>query len=168
MSEPVELAIDRATVAEITCHLARCDGDFLPRLSDRVELPAYAQKICSHATRFEAWANGRLVGLVAAYGGEGAASPTAFVSNVSVDGEFRRRGIAAALLAMCARRAAHEGLQRIELVVDTENAAAMRLYAGCGFVAREAEHEEVVMYLDIGKNGDLDQQTRLQPKDNAQ
>lgn len=153
----VEYAVDRATVGEIAEHLKRCDRDFLPSLSKRVELPGYARKIESRATRFEAWAGDRLVGLVAAYC-DGTKDRTAFITSVSVEEGFRRTGIAAEIVALCIAHVAQQGLQRIELVVDSDNAAAMHLYATCGFVAGDLKGRTVTMHLDSGENSNSAQQ----------
>ena len=67
MSGPIEYSLNQATEEEIANHLSRCDADFVPPLSGRVEISSYAHKIAGNATRFEAWAGGALVGLVAAY-----------------------------------------------------------------------------------------------------
>ena len=150
MSPTIAYRHESATVEEIVEHLVRCDDDFVPPLGGRVELRAYAEKIAQLANRFEAWLDGRLVGLVAAYC-DGAEGGTAFITSVSVDQEVRGTGVAARLLAMCVGRAVQEGLQRIELVVDSDNGAALRLYTRCGFVARASKDGGVVMRLDEGE-----------------
>ena len=58
---------NKASEIEIAEHLTRCDTDFVPPLSGRVEINDYVQKIFGKATTFEAWSSGALVGLVATY-----------------------------------------------------------------------------------------------------
>ena len=60
---------DNASIGEARdrAHLAHCDAHFVPPLSGRVDIDAYAAKIADQAERFEAWAGGRSSGLVAAY-----------------------------------------------------------------------------------------------------
>ena len=67
MSASVGFKVNSATAREIAGHLGRCDDLFIPPLSSHTEIDGYAQKIRRHAVRFEAWAEGNLVGLVAAY-----------------------------------------------------------------------------------------------------
>lgn len=67
MSKSIEYCLNKASESEIAGHLKQCDADFVPPLSSRVEIKDYAQKIANKATRFEAWSDGTMVGLVAAY-----------------------------------------------------------------------------------------------------
>ncbi len=78
-------------------HLLRCDASFTPPLSSRVDLAAYAEKLVARARRWEAWAEGDLVGLVAVYA-DASVGGTGFVSNVSVDPPRRGTGVARQLL----------------------------------------------------------------------
>ena len=93
MNEPIEYTVNQASAQLIAEHLLRCDADFIPQLSSRVEISSYSQKIASKATRWEAWSDGTLVGLVAAYCNN-SESGTAYISTVSVLPEWTGRGIA--------------------------------------------------------------------------
>jgi ribosomal protein S18 acetylase RimI-like enzyme len=128
---------DTATTDDVHAHLTRCDADFTPPLSARLDLGEYAAKLAERAARFEAWDGGRLVGLVAAYVTPGA--PEAFISNVSVVSELRGRGIASALVADCIDRARGSGAATLELEVATADRAAGRFYEKLGFTDRDAE-----------------------------
>ena len=128
---------DTATTDDVRAHLTRCDADFTPPLSARLDLSDYAAKLAERAARFEAWDGGRLVGLVAAYVTPGA--PEAFISNVSVDSELRGRGVAAALVADCIDRARGAGAATLTLEVATADRAAGRFYEKLGFTDRDRE-----------------------------
>jgi len=128
---------DTATTEDVHAHLARCDADFTPPLSARLDLGDYAAKLAERAARFEAWDAGRLVGLVAAYVTPGA--PEAFISNVSVVSELRGRGVAAALVADCIDRARASGAATLTLEVATADRAAGRFYEKLGFTDRDPE-----------------------------
>lgn len=123
---------NRASVTEIRAHLAACDENFVPRLSSRVDLDAYAAKIACHAERIEAWASGQLVGLVAVYCND-LASGRAYVTSVSVLPGWQRHGIASSILAQCLANLRQRGFQRVELQVDARNHSAARLYRQHGF-----------------------------------
>src|SRR3954451_20071883 len=90
---------DTATTDDVLAHLTRCDADFTPPLSSRLDLGDYAAKLAERAARVEAWDGCQLVRYVAAYVAPGA--PEAFISNVSVVSELRGQGVAAALVAGC-------------------------------------------------------------------
>ncbi len=142
-----ELVENRASGSEILAHLARCDARFVPPLSDRVDLVAYAHRLHERARRFEAWANGGLIGLVAAYFND--ENGAMFISNVSVDEDFLGRGIASALLARAFASARATGFTQIHLRVGAADVAARRLYEKLGFRAFPAEGEQTLMQLDL-------------------
>jgi ribosomal protein S18 acetylase RimI-like enzyme len=131
---------DTATTDDVHAHLTRCDADFTPPLSARLDLGDYAAKLAERAARFEAWDGGELVGLVAAYVTPGA--PEAFISNVSVVSELRRRGVAAALVGDCIDRARSAGATVIKLEVAADDKAAGRFYEKLGFTDREPRHAD--------------------------
>jgi ribosomal protein S18 acetylase RimI-like enzyme len=130
---------DTATTNDVHAHLARCDADFTPPLSARLDLGDYAAKLAERAARFEAWDGGELVGLVAAYVTPGA--PEAFISNVSVVSELRGHGVAAALVADCIDRARGAGAATLRLEVASADRAAGRFYEKLGFTERERDPE---------------------------
>ena len=134
---PLQYRRDTATADDVLAHLTRCDADFTPPLSARLDLGEYAAKLADRAARFEAWDGGRLVGLVAAYVTPGA--PEAFISNVSVVSELRGHGVAAALVAECIDRARGSGAAKLTLEVATADRAAGRFYEKLGFTARDPE-----------------------------
>lgn len=146
--EPWELRRDAATPAELRAHLERCDASFRPPLHTRVDLASYADKLAARAARFEAWAEGRLVGLVAAY----LDGPEGWITDVSVEPAAAGRGIASALVGRCVEHA--EGLRRasIALEVSTESEGARRIYERLGFrtVAREGAFERMRRELNGG------------------
>lgn len=85
------------------------------------------------------------------------------LQRIGVDGAYRRRGIAAALLEAVASRARVEGADRLLLEVREDNAGAIAFYAGAGFgeIDRRARYYRdgataVVMLRDLtgrGENG---------------
>ena len=148
----VRYAVDAASDAAIEAHLRRCDADFVPRLSERLDIEGYAAKIRAKAATFEAWSGDDLVGLVAAYlndpGGE-----EGFVTSVSVEARFQGTGIGDALMHNCIRLARDRGLRRIGLEVHASNARAVVLYRRHGFEASGTKGEFLRMTLGLGRAG---------------
>lgn len=128
-----EQQLNAATTQEIVDHLTLCDAAFAPPLSQRVDIRDYAAKLSAHAMRFEAWDDGSLIGLVAAYPDH--AHGRMFVSNVSVLPEWRGHGLAAGLITRCGDAARDLGLRSMVLELGAENVAARRLYGKLGFVS---------------------------------
>jgi ribosomal protein S18 acetylase RimI-like enzyme len=146
----ISYAVNQAGIAEIAAHLARCDAHFIPPLSGRVGIDAYAAKIAGHAERFEAWAGRELVGMVAAYCDD-PSRRAAFITSVSVAPERGGEGIATRLLEDCIQHARRARFTLIRLSVDLDNAAAIRLYERCGFSAGPAQGCDIPMVLDLSE-----------------
>ena len=142
-------AVNQASVEDIRSHLAACDAQFSPPLSERTDLADYARKLWTNAERFEAWQGSRLVGLVAMYCND-SAKTTAYVSNVSVDPALTRRGIARRLMAAALTEAARLGFARVSLAVDERAQAALALYSSMGF-ARVARTGRMIEMRRIPK-----------------
>lgn len=156
----VQFSQDRATHQQIAAHLRLCDAHFVPPLSSRVEIAAYAHKLVSHATRFEAWQQGRLIGLIAAYCNE-AESRCAYISNVSVLAELQHHGVATQLLKRCLQYMNEREFAHVELEVDSRNDKAIRLYQRFGFQMLRADGSLSVMSLRMGEVGADEQLTGL-------
>jgi ribosomal protein S18 acetylase RimI-like enzyme len=139
---------NNASAAQIAAHLVRCDADFVPPLSGRVDLDAYAQKIAGKASRFEAWSGDTLVALVAAYCND-RERRSAYITSVSVLRERAGEGIVSRLLRQCVEHAKAQGMKWIELEVAEANAAAIRLYERAGFVAGAVKAPFVSMSMDL-------------------
>lgn len=146
MSELVEYRLNKASEAEIAEHLGLCDADFVPSMSERVDINDYAKKIVSKSTRFEAWVDDKLVGLVAVYCND-MEKRTAFITSVSVLREATGKGIAESLMKRCIERKKALGMRQVSLEVASDNMPAIRLYEKCGFVAGKTKPPFVAMDL---------------------
>lgn len=147
MRETVEYLLGQAREADIAEHLLRCDANFFPPLSERVDIGAYAKKIESQAIRFEAWSDRWLVGLVAAYCNDDE-NAIAYITNVSVLPEWTGMGIAARLMGQCIENAKALGMRQIHLEVAQDNTPAICLYAKSGFVARRTNVATLFVAMD--------------------
>jgi ribosomal-protein-alanine N-acetyltransferase len=123
-----------ATIDQLSDHLQRCDDGYVPALSGRVDIAEYARKVAERATRFEAWSDDGLVGLVAAYLPTASNGPM-FITDVSVAPEHRGNGVASALLDECAGYARLHSIVRLRLEVDPRNGPALGLYKASGFAS---------------------------------
>src|SRR5262245_13884441 len=97
--DSLEIKVNACTESDIYSHLTACDQGFNPPLSSRVDISEYSRKLRLNALTFEAWSEGTLVGLVAAY--IDARDKFGFITNTSVLAASSGRGIAARLLAAC-------------------------------------------------------------------
>jgi len=157
MSEQIEFCLNQATEEEIVEHFSRCDADFASPLSGRVNIGDYAQKIAGKAMRFEAWAQGGMVGLVAAYCND-SDRRVVYITSVSVLPEQRRKNIASQLLDQCIWHAKDVGFDHIKLEVDSENAVAIRLYENKGFILCGSNGRCTIMRLNTGEAASMSSQ----------
>lgn len=146
MNGSVHFELNKASVAQIAEHLSRCDADFVPPLSERVNVPEYAKKIASNAIRFEAWSEGDLVGLVAAYCNDGE-NRIAYITSVSVLREWTGNGIASNLVLRCVEYVKAARMRQISLEVASDNASAIWLYGKNGFTADKSDAALVGMSI---------------------
>lgn len=139
---------NKASVAEVIALLAACDSDFSPLLSERQDIPSYAKRLCERGERFEHWNAERLVGLVAIYCVTPKGAP-AFITNVSVHGEYRGRGIGDTLLGAALDHARNRGFTHVALESDAGATPALKLYRKHGFVQQQARGATLVMQLRL-------------------
>ena len=154
MTTSIEWRVNAADAGLIAAHLRACDDTFTPPLSSRVDIEAYAQKLAGRSERFEAWSEGVLVGLLAAYCND-LDSRVAYISSVSIMPVSRGRGIASQLIARCVENVAALGHTAIELEVGTRNEAATRLYKKHGFASVRASAQTTILRLALGKESPL-------------
>ncbi|MBX7131459.1 MAG: GNAT family N-acetyltransferase [Fimbriimonadaceae bacterium] len=154
MSGPVVYEHNKAAEADLAGHLRACDASFIPPLSGRVNIDEYAHKIFQHANRFEAWAEGVLVGLVAAYSND-EATRAAHITSVSVLSAWTGRGIAADLMRQSLAHARRVGMRQIGLEVAGDNAPAIKLYEKLGFVAGQTTPASIRMSLSLESGGNM-------------
>lgn len=121
-----------ATAQQVQEHLKICSESFLPPLHTKVSLAEYAQKIITHAVRFEAWQNNTLIGLVAAYMNN-VQEAQAFITNVSVERAHQGRGVAFQLLTNCIEHARQKRFSTLVLEVSPKSLGAITLYQKVGF-----------------------------------
>lgn len=148
MSETIRFTVGQSSAAEINRHLQQADMGFTPRLSSRVSIADYAQKLHDFALCFEAWQDNELIGLVAAYcnGPEGEA---AFVSSVSVLPKFQGKGIAKRLMQHCIDHVRSQAFRIIALEVDSSTVAAINLYRNLGFLTRHVAGNTLTMEMPL-------------------
>lgn len=138
---------------DILVHLERCDDAFVPRLSARVNLREYSQKIFEKAITFEAWTGDTLQGLIAVYSNE-RGHKSIYITNVSVVGDFAGQGVASSLMVRCIKWAKKNAIGEVDLEVNSQNLLALKFYEKFGFDV--VEKRDSVMLMKRCLNGDED------------
>jgi ribosomal-protein-alanine N-acetyltransferase len=127
----MKFALDESDVGQLLTHLQGADVGFIPPLSTRLNLSAYADKMVKNARRVEAWDSQVLAGCIAIYADRTAG--VGFITNVSVLPSYQGSGLASQLLKRALDLAVALGLVRVRLEVHADNAAARALYRRHGF-----------------------------------
>ena len=149
MSWNAEFYKNRATEQQIAEHLVLCDVRFVPPLSSRVDIKEYAHKIYAYGMRFEAWAEGSLVGLVAIYCNHPSENP-AYITNVSTVGALPPGArIASQMLERVIGYLREHQFKQVDLEVDQDNNKAIRLYERHGFVVGAINGHTLLMRLEL-------------------
>jgi 2-polyprenyl-3-methyl-5-hydroxy-6-metoxy-1,4-benzoquinol methylase len=120
------------TLKHIQQHLTTCSNTFIPSLDSYVDINDYSKKIFKQATLFSKFDGDKLVGLVAAY--DNPTEKFGWVTNVSVDPNYSRKGIASELLNECNKYFENKKYFNIFLEVFSDNKKAIKLYIKHGFI----------------------------------
>lgn len=145
-SSKIEYKCGTADVDDIAEHLNICSKGFIPPLEKTVGIKAYAAKIAAKAVTFEAWADGRLVALVAAYFNTG---EKGFITNVSTMPEFAGRGLASELVTRSLEHARANAFKVIGLEVNAANERAIGVYRSLGFVESNRKGDSLELTISV-------------------
>lgn len=139
--------LNYASFADLYKHLKECDLYFIPPLSQRADIHAYANKIRLHGVTLEAWHKEVLVGLLAFY--KDNENKVAFITNVSILPGYHGKGIARNLLTEFQKFALTNKLIETRLQVNKNNISALQLYLSVGFFNETVEDDQVFMKFII-------------------
>ncbi len=147
----IKYNINKSTVDQIREHLEKCSTHFYPALNTYVNINDYSVKIKHKAVRFEAWnENEELVGLIAMY--INLSEGIGFITNVSVDIEYKGHGVASKLMDQVKEYASKNSIESIELEVYQENIKAINFYHKHGFTTYGSTLKTLLMFHKIERN----------------
>lgn len=112
--------------------LSCVDREFIPFLSEKVNLLQYANKLAERGNNVFVVVDGHDIGH-AAYYSNNLESRMAFLTSICVKPEFRGNGVAELLLEEVLRGAWNDGMKNLSLEVDERNQAAICFYRKYGF-----------------------------------
>ena len=142
-----EYKIKTAVENDLYNHLNECNPNFIPPLSNNVDILDYAKKIFEKAITFEYWFNDKLIGCVAAY--VNLVENKSFITNVSVIKEFNGLGIAYDLLMKVLEYQIANKIKVISLEVNKNNESAINLYKKLKFVHVLSTNDNLLMELKL-------------------
>lgn len=127
---------NKSTLEQIENHLFQCESTFVPNLRGYTNIKEYSKKIFNKAVRFECLDGEKLIGLLAAYKGE-----RLYITNVSTDPDYTKRGIGGTLMNMSEDYCENNGLTIIELEVKVQNQKAIAFYEKRGFKNKDSSYK---------------------------
>ena len=131
----------QVTKEEMEIFLREVDQDFPVPLSQKSDLRVLAEKFVERADIFAERIDGKIAGGVIGYITNGV-SEISFITVVAVRKEYRGKGVSKrALLSYIAEAKKQGRFKAIDVYTQRENAAAIGLYKGCGFVDYKIENE---------------------------
>ena len=146
----INFKINHSTLRDIKEHLNRCSIHYAPPLDTYVNIEKYAIKIHDKAIRFEAFNGPTLVGLIAMY--VDLNKKIGFITNVSVDIEYKGHGVGNALINEAKTYALKNNIKVIQLEVYNENIKAINFYNKHGFKVYDLAEKTSFMQYEIERN----------------
>ena len=143
-----EIEINKVLPGELLAIHSLCDKDFVPPLSQRVEISDYCMKLISMAEIISYRRDGELQGVLAIYCNDHTGQ-TAYISSVCVHPDWRGRGVGARLLDYSISLAKIKGMKKIRLEVSRANSAAFTLYSQRDFKVTDIAIDTVFMEREI-------------------
>jgi len=137
------------TLENIKNHLYKCSSSFKPSLDSYVDIDSYSEKIYNYSITFAKFDGDKLIGLVAAY--DNVNEKFGWVTNVSVDSDYQKQGIATVLLNECYKHFIDKKYKSIFLDVFSDNKKAIDLYLKEGFTKHKIKKNKMVLKKDIQK-----------------
>jgi len=150
MTRSIKYLINSASEKEISDHLNVCSDNFIPSLATYVNIKEYAKKIFLKSTRFEAFYNNNLIGLIAIYLDSNTKS--AFITNISVDKEFFGKKISLKLLKNCKYYLIKQKYNEIKLDVNKKNSRAIAFYKKNEFAIQTSDKNNFIMTLKLDRD----------------
>lgn len=108
-----------------------------PHLTEKIEsLEAYCEKLSKFANFYAGTMNGETFGIAVFYSNN-SQSKEGYITLIGLKSEFRGKGLGKALLEKCEQTAKENGMTKMLLEVDNDNASAVSFYKKNGYSQKE-------------------------------
>lgn len=132
---------DKGEGKRIYQFLIETDNCFIPKLSERVNIEEYAQKLAQNAENIFVSYEGQDIGACSVY----CNSDIAFISSFAVKPEYMRMKIGSHMMGQVVQQTKQLKCKSIRLEVYASNSAARTFYEKCGFVSIAQKDEWITM-----------------------
>lgn len=137
------------TINQIQDHLLVCSNQFIPPLNEYVSINDYSKKIFEQSILFTKLNDEKIIGLLAVY--DNNENKFGWITNVSVDPNYFKQGIASELLNRCFDFFIKKGYKNIFLEVFGDNKKAINLYIKQGFIKQEKKGDKMILKKELNK-----------------
>jgi ribosomal protein S18 acetylase RimI-like enzyme len=127
----------------IRLFLLEVDSDFIPVLSERVDIKMYAKKLAERAENLFVVVRGENVASCSVYCNE----DIAFISSFAVKKKYWMQHIGSKMMGAVKKHAVSCGCSKIRLEVGAFNCTAKLFYENCGFLETEHHTDWIIMEL---------------------
>ena len=117
-------------IDDIISFIFDVDKDFVPRLSERIDITTWVHKFYPLSNIIAALDEGKIAGLIIFYAND-TSTCKGYVTFVSVSPSYQKRGIATTLIRKSIIIMKDAGMKTVG--IDTNNVNAMNLYRKVGF-----------------------------------
>lgn len=118
--------------------LRELDDVIIPRLSQRVDIAKYAEKLSDSADLFYVWIDGKIIANCAIYMNK---EDVGYISSYAIKKEYHRKGIGRRLWCITLEEAKKRKMREIGLEVFKTNVSALKFYLSQGFKV-QIEYDE--------------------------
>lgn len=125
--------------------LCAVDKDFIPALSERVNIAEYAEKLAQYGENLLYCEDNQIVAMVSAYMNR----EIAYLSSIAVKRGAQNKGIGGIVLKKTEEKAKTLGCRSLQLKTHSNNLKAISFYEKNGYKKLEKENEWILMGKEL-------------------
>jgi len=147
-SQEVKFEIKELSVLEISDFFKVHDNDYFEKLSDRVNINEYSEKLLESSIQFTLWDNVNLIGLSPCYFNN-VEEKVGYISSLTIKEGFRGRKLGSKLIARISEYAKEHGFNVVMVKIHYLNEMSHQFYKKNGFTDFIADKENAFRLLRL-------------------
>jgi len=150
-TENIQFEIKKLPEKRISDFFKEHDNDYFERLSDRIDIDDYSQKIYQNATHFTLYDGDTLIGFSPCYFNDDA-KEKAYISSLTITDGYRRSKLGSTLLSQIKTYAVDQGVKQLIVSVHSNNKNSINFYNQNEFSVDENNEETQSCSLQYTNN----------------
>ncbi|WP_299880860.1 GNAT family N-acetyltransferase [uncultured Cocleimonas sp.] len=147
-SQEIKFEIKELSVLEISDFFKAHDNDYFEKLSDRVNINEYSEKLLESSIQFTLWDNVNLIGLSPCYFNN-VEEKVGYISSLTIKEGFRGRKLGSKLIARIGEYAKEHGFNVVMVKIHYLNEMSHQFYKKNGFTDFIADKENAFRLLRL-------------------